>query len=237
MSEYRASLFRDEAGAPAAEAAPALDRLRAEVARIERGGAAQEGGGGPGVAFGWPSVDRAFPEGALAAGAVHELTGGAAGRLALALLARLAGPVLWCHPARRAEALYGPGLANLGAGLVERLLIARARSRGEGLWAAEEGLRSGALDAVVLEPDGPLDLTASRRLQLAAETGGALGLVLPGGAEAGALAPSALFSRWRAVPLPSDVSGPCTRRRIELALLRRRGGGAGRWVLEGEPAS
>ena len=46
------------------------------------------------------------------------------------------------------------------------------------LLVVEEALRHVGLAAVVGEIDGPVSLTASRRLQLAAETSGGLGLML-----------------------------------------------------------
>jgi protein ImuA len=79
---------------------------------------------------------------------------------------------------------------------------------------------------VVGEPDRAIALTASRRLQLAAETGGTTGLVLRRGAEDGALSPSAVFSRWRAGSLPmlAASSGSAEGARWRLELLRCRGG-------------
>ncbi|MEQ8603618.1 MAG: hypothetical protein RIB45_09875 [Marivibrio sp.] len=234
MSEYRASLFRNGTSEDASLAAsPSLERLRVEIARIERAGAAA--GAPAGLPLGWETVDDAFPDGVLAATGVHEAAGPAAHGFALRILARCKGPVMWVHPARSRWALYGPGLARLGGALAGRLVVVRARSRDEGLWAAEEGLRSGALDGLALEPDGPIDLTASRRLQLAAEAGGALGLLLTGaqgGAAGAAVAPSAVASRWRIEPAPADISGPATTPRWRATLIRRRGGGSGEWLVE-----
>ena len=93
----------------------------------------------------------------------------------------------------------------------------------------EEGLRAGALAAVVGEPDGIVDLTASRRLQLAAEAGGTTGFVLVRGDARGRLAPSALTSRWQVDPLPALETGIGLKWRARL--LRCRGGGAGLWEI------
>jgi protein ImuA len=98
----------------------------------------------------------------------------------------------------------------------------------DGLWAAEEALRCPAVGAVCLVAAAPIDLTAGRRLQLAAEAGGALGIAL---VPAHALArPSAAHTRWRISTLPGtgaaahDLGEP----RWRLELLRCRGGtGAG----------
>jgi protein ImuA len=70
----------------------------------------------------------------------------------------------------------------------------------------EEGLRHGGLGAVVAEV-ARLSMTASRRLQLAAEAGGTLGIALrrfKHRAEANAFAqPSAAVTRWRVSVRPS----------------------------------
>ena len=132
----------------------------------------------------------------------------------------------WTSP----QLLYGPGLSQAGLA-TERLIIARARKPAELLWVLEEGLRSGALAAAVGEPEGRLTLTASRRLQLAAEAGGGFGFLLA--PEDDAAAPSALHSRWRASPLPSkiDATGTVTRC-LDVALTRHRSGTTGCWEME-----
>lgn len=196
--------------------------LQATIARIERGeGAAvrQEP-----VPLGVAEIDGALPGGGLAAGVVHEVTGSAAGGFVALLAGRFAEPVLWCVMASSRTGLYGPGLAAFGFD-TRRLVIARCASRQDMLWVMEEGLRDPALAVVVAEPDRPVALTASRRLQLAAETGGTTGLVLRRGAAEGALAPSAVFSRWQADALPAlGVPGaPAEGARWRLELLRCRG--------------
>ena len=99
--------------------------------------------------------------------------------------------------------------------------MAECSSGVDALWAAEEGLRSGAVGAVVLEGERALDLTAARRLQLAAEEGGALGLMVSPGLEA--LFPAA-STRWRLEPLEG--------RRFELEMTRNRNGLSGAWRVK-----
>lgn len=211
-----------------------LSTLRAAIARMERGGAgAARYETAP---FGLPEIDDALPGGGLAAGAVHEVTGSAAGGFAALLAGRFAGPVLWCVMERSRSELYGPGLAAFGLD-TRRLVVARCPSRRDMLWAMEEGLRDPALAAVVGEPDRAIALTASRRLQLAAETGGVTGLVLRRGAEDGMLSPSAVFSRWRAESLPTlgTPGAPVEGTRWRLELLRCRGGFGemhGTWTVD-----
>ncbi|PWB81945.1 MAG: hypothetical protein C3F11_13600 [Methylocystaceae bacterium] len=74
---------------------------------------------------------------------------------------------------------YGRGLQAAGLAM-ERLVLVRTRRPHETLWAMEEALKSAAA-AVVAESWASMkayDLTASRRLALAARRGGSAGLLL-----------------------------------------------------------
>lgn len=169
------------------------------------------------VTFGAPAIDAALPGGGLKRGALHEVVAveyrdmGAALGFAAALAARCAeaapdAPVLWCeggHAPFDAGALYGPGLAQFGLDPA-RLIIVLPPKEVDLLWTMEEALRLGAFAAVVGEIDGRaarLDLTATRRLQLAAEERGTPAFLLTGHESAGA---SAAVTRWRVGPAPSS---------------------------------
>jgi protein ImuA len=134
--------------------------------------------------------------GFLAPARVHEATG--AGRLtfALALAGRLGGAVLWVQDARSRDGLYAPGMAALMD--PARLVLARPTGALPVLQATEEALRSGAAPLVVAELAEAPDLTASRRLQLAAGTGGGRGLCLVPEAR---LRTNAAETRWRCAPV------------------------------------
>ncbi|MBS3962686.1 MAG: hypothetical protein KGZ61_12765, partial [Sandarakinorhabdus sp.] len=86
------------------------------------------------------------------------------------------GAVAWLRPEkaeRRHGRLHGPGLAALGLDPA-RLLLGVLPDDPALLKAAADLLRSGSLAALLLELHGParrLDLTASRRLALAAASG------------------------------------------------------------------
>jgi protein ImuA len=111
----------------------------------------------------------------------------------------------------------------------------RARD-GEGvLRAGAEAARCAALSAVLIEPWGeprPFDLTASRRLALAAEASGVPVLLLR---VAAAEAPSAARTRWQVRALASralEANAPGAPA-FALRLLRQRGGAAEReWRVE-----
>ena len=85
----------------------------------------------------------------------------------------LRGRVLWCLTR---QDLFAPALAQ--AGLVpDRVIYVEAGDEKSVLICFEEGLRHGGLGAVVAEV-ARLSMTASRRLQLAAEGSGTLGLAI-----------------------------------------------------------
>lgn len=179
-------------------------RLREEIRRIERNPGRREGV----VPCGLDAVDAALPGGGFSRGALAELAGGpASGKtaVALSLVARLGEEDLFAWIDGRGE-LYPPAAAARGVDL-DRLLVVRPsgtpggiRSAGgapvragveepatawrEGLWAVEAVLASGAFAAVVADVPVPALVqgadAAARRLQAAAERGGAVGLWLAG---------------------------------------------------------
>jgi protein ImuA len=213
-----------------------LSDLRRRIRDLEAGQRKHRAGALP---FGLAALDDALPEGGLALGALHEVTGGeqgatheaAATLFAAGILARLDGPVLW---ALAAPDLFAPGLA--GAGLhPDRVVYAEAGNDRTVLLVMEEGLRHGGLGGVVGEISR-LSLTTSRRLQLAAESSGTLVLALRHrhGRETGRIEPNAASSRWRVTAMPSaslPVPG-IGRARWRVELARCRGGNPGIWDLE-----
>lgn len=211
--------------------AKTLARLREQMRRLERSGAAAR----PQLEFGAAAIDDELPAGGLAGGCLHEIVAAvaddaAAYGLVAWLLGRAmgeSGVALWCRASAYGPGPYGPGLARFGLA-VDRLIFARARTPVDALWAMEEGLRSGRFAAVLGEGLVP-DLTATRRLQLAAEAGGATALLLLPQPEMARGRLSAATTRWRVAARPSERSErPCW----HLVLERCRGGGRGVWDIE-----
>ena len=146
-------------------------------------------------------------------------------------------PVLWLRTddaERRGGRLYAPGLAELG-GSPDALVIALAPDPVALLRGAADAARCAGLPVLIVECWGKcpaLDLTASRRLALAAEGTGTTVIMLRADAEPN---PSAAETRWaiRAAGsngLEADAPGPLL---FEIELLRRRAGPAGmRWRME-----
>jgi protein ImuA len=196
-----------------------LADLRRRVERLKRAPA----GGYATLPFGVSSIDAALPGGGLALGALHEIGGG--GRGAVDGAARVRGQTLWC--VTRPD-LFAPALSQAGL-TPARVIHVEAGDERSVLACFEEGLRHGGLGAVVAEV-ARLSMSASRRLQLAAEGSGTLGLAVrrwrrP--AEAADLGlPTAAATRWRVCALPSaplPVPG-VGRARWLLELMRCRGG-------------
>jgi protein ImuA len=221
------------------------------------------------VRLGAAEIDRRLPGGGLQRGRLHEVIGaieGAGTGFAVHVLRRLlagdaagadGGPVLWCAPRC---SLHAPGLAARGLN-VDRLVVVTAPRREDRLWAMEESLRVSGVLAVVGELQGreTVDLTASRRLQLAAGQGGGLALLLRppppgtrpvaveetddgGGAEAGPVpGASAAVTRWH-VQTVAAADGSRggdlgLRSRWRLALVRSRTGARHCWIVEVDHAT
>lgn len=223
-------------------ASAAIATLRERIGRIER--AQNRVTGKPNLALGVAAIDAVLPDGGLRLDALHEaISAGpdtehaAAATLFIAgLLAQLSGPVLWVL--WQAD-LFAPGLAQVGLH-PDRLVFAEAGKNV--LPIMEEGLRHRGLTAVVAEPMGRINLTASRRLQLAAEQSGVLAVLVrrsQGFDDPVLTEPSAAMTRWRVAMLPSppalprapDIAG-LRRARWKLELMRCRGGEPGSWIVE-----
>ncbi|MBV8976606.1 MAG: DNA repair protein [Alphaproteobacteria bacterium] len=180
--------------------------------------------------------------GGLKRAALHEVFApagheSAATGFAACLAARLAAnrSMLWIRQdycALEFGELAATGLLELGLAPA-RVLVMRAAQAEDGLRAALEALRCRALGAVVIELCGnpkDLDLTASRRLTLAAEENGVAALMLRFTAR---IEPGSAQTRWRVRAAPSpDEEENWGQPRIEAELLRNRQGGTGCWVME-----
>jgi protein ImuA len=107
------------------------------------------------------------------------------------------------HEARAEGALFARGLSFLGVDPM-RVVSLFARDEPHFLWAVEEAAREKSVAAVIaLAPKGAgkaLDLTATRRLSLAAEEAGASPILIRTIKHA---EPTAAFIRWRIEPAPS----------------------------------
>ena len=129
---------------------PKIEALRRRVSALESPG---QGRDDARVPFGFQAADLAAG-GGLALGRMHEFTGWSAQALAIFMAGRCNGAILWCARMHGDHTLYAPGFAALGCD-ARRLVVAECSSATDALWAAEEGLRSGAAGAVVIEGSRP----------------------------------------------------------------------------------
>jgi protein ImuA len=237
---------------PSSERPPGLIALRRQIALLEKlPQAGLEGGAARSLTWGVAAIDQHLPGRGLILGALHEFAGEGQdleeGTLPAAAIARLIGrlhaqgnigSVLWIS---RQRDLYARALPHQGLD-PDRLLHLQIRRNSDALWAIEEALRCASLSAVVGEV-AALDLTQSRRLQLAAEKSGVPALLIRRSARAQDLKslnrqPIAAVTRWRispaasfgtpAAPHPILPGAP----RWHLDLWRCRGGRPANWFIE-----
>lgn len=207
-----------------------LARLKRRLERLER----PRGASGF-FSLGHDAVDARLG-GGLARGALHEICGAdvedhpAASGFALMLAARASGarPILWLREdrgQRQHGRLYGPGMVELGITPAKIILVTVSDTLSI-LRAGADILGCAGIGALVIEPLGEaraLDLTASRRLVLAAEKSGVAAFILRDRVASFA---SAAATRWRAasalsVALPGNAPGQVA---LSVELVRHRSG-------------
>jgi len=202
-----------------------VEALRKQIARLE---GTRRRHDEPPVSSGCKPLDRLLPEGGFAWGSLVEwlVDGGGIPAESLALGSA-------CQACRRGGALivldcrgefYPPAAARLAVDL-DRLILVRAATAADDAWALDQSLRCAGVSAVLAWPER-LDGRTFRRLQLAVEEGGGLGvLVRPAAAQA---EPSWADVRLLVESLPRD--GPA-RAAAELSSQHKgRPSGAGRRV-------
>jgi protein ImuA len=214
----------------------AIAELRRQIAHLERGSQPRKP-----LPFGVPPVDEHLPGHGLARGALHEIIeagpasefAGAATLFTAGIATRLKGPVLWCLTRRD---LFAPGLLHAGLH-PDRVIYVETSHDRDVLPLVEEGLHEKGLGAVVGEVTR-LGLTASRRLQLAAEASSVTALLLRRWwtvAEKDLTQlPTAASTRWCIAPVISErLPAPgLGRARWQVDLVRCRGAESRSWILE-----
>jgi protein ImuA len=196
------------------------------------------------LSLGVPEIHRHLPGPGLACGVLHEVSAASYGDgpAALAFLLALASLALKAKPglvtlvlSRRACAEwgrpYGHGLDRLGVD-PSRLMLVEAHTDKEALWSLEEILRSRLQPVMVVGALAKhLDLTASRRLNLAAA---ALAIPLALASLANTGGESAAATRWRigTIPASRDRFGALLNSRWSVSLERCRHGRPGTWFVE-----
>ena len=204
------------------------------------------------IALGPPALDRMLGGGLLPA-RLHEIVPetifqlGAAAGFALAIaslalrggLSRRGGAVIWIQQemaALEGGAPYGPGACLFGIAQKQLLLVKTATAK-DALWAMEESLRCPGVGVAIAELAGPgdaADLTATRRLNLVADSHGVLPLLLRHQPLTGT---SACATRWqmRSAPGHGDGLGGIGGTAFALTLTKNQRGTTGDWHVEWNP--
>lgn len=173
-------------GAPSRSAA---HLLQTHVFRIGDLGSTGRDGSGKEIGTGFKSLDQALYGGGWARPGLTEILCNhlGVGELSLLLkglgLKRPAGQweathLLWVTTVAESCIPYAPALAQFGLNL-KHLAIVRARDNDDALWAAEQGLKSGACRAVLMRMnDHHCNALSLRRLMQAAIAGGSAAFLL-----------------------------------------------------------
>ena len=176
---------------------------------------------------GLPALDELLPGGSFVAGAAHELLvqpQHPTPLLFAAILARSAaasgGAVAWLDARHD---VYPPALAAAGIP-IERLHLLRPRRAAEVVPAVTECCRCAGVAATVAELSY-LSRVEARRLQLAAEQGGGVGILIRRTGRAATFYAAA--TRWLVAPRAGDASV----RRWDVQLLHGHGGHVGQAVI------
>lgn len=169
-------------------------------------------------ASGFPELDAALPGGGWQSGTIVELmpeeTGIGELRLLMPALARLTQADRYVAMISPPYIPFAPALSQHAIRL-ERLLVIRAHSTEDILWAFEQTLRCRSFGAVLAWPASVKDREV-RRLQLAAEAGRSTGFLYRPPAAALEASPAALRLQLRAQD-----------QRLDLRILKCRGGRSG----------
>jgi len=149
---------------------------------------------------GFPALDAVLPDAGWSMGALTEILTSRDGvgelRLAMPALAELSARGRWLAWVGPPYVPYAPALEASGI-MLSRILWVRSHNTAQQLWSAEQALRSGACGAVLVWPTR-MHQRRLRRLQLAAESGGAWALLFHREGTSNGGSPASL--RLRVVP-------------------------------------
>ena len=163
---------------------------------------------------------------------LHEVCGPARHSFAMLVAAATKGPVYWVAPSWHVDRLNPDGMVHFTN--PGRFTFLTPKRPEDVLWTLEEVLRNGSVPLVIGDIPGPPNLTAVRRLHLAAETGAGqghctpLGLILTPG-DGGA---AGVETRWYMTPAhtPGTHAWRLERRRARTAPAKH-------WQMTGRPGA
>jgi len=172
---------------------------------------------------GLTALDELAPGGRFMRGAIHELlvdpSEGLPQFIAL-IFAREFHPVIWCDPSGE---LYPPAIAPFIP--LAHLYLLHPKNLADETWAVAECLRCKGVAAVIAAPS-KLSRIEARRLQLAAERGGGVGILLRRFDRSSNIYAAA--TRWLVAPFPS---GDASVQKWAIQLIHGHGGRVGTTVI------
>jgi len=173
---------------------------------------------------GLSAIDDLLPGKALARGAVHEILSDPKHPtprfFALLLAKAVNGTIVWCDPE---GVVYPPAIAAAGVSL-EKLYLLHPTTQADQSWAIAECMRCKGVGATIAQA-GKLSRIEARRLQLATEQGGGIGLLLRKLDRNVSIYAAA--TRW----LVSPARGLRTVQRWKIQLIHAHGGRLGATVI------
>jgi protein ImuA len=202
-----------------------IEELNEQIRRLE--GARKQQRAEQVISTGLAALDRSLPEGGLNPGTLlewlsaHEGCGATSLALILAGRVQERGGIMVVIDEERE--FYPPAANASGICLARTAVIQPARPR-DGLWVWEQALRSTAV-SVVLGWLKTINDRSFRRLQLAAEEGGSIGLLMR--LERARAEPSWAAARFLVEALPGDENMPASDRRLRIETLQCRRGQSG----------
>ncbi len=197
----------------AATSASLMQRLSSEVRGLETAG--RQATNKQTISCGCEALDHCLPDGGYVPGSVVEylraMPGCGASTLAFtAAAAAMKSTQGFVVIIDTQHNIYPPALASWGIDL-DKVVFVRPQSDVDALWAVDQSLRTPAVAAVVADVER-IDDRAARRMQLAAEQGGGLALLLrPASARRG---PSWADIQWLVRSLPSQDVSPTKNPRL-----------------------
>ena len=204
-----------------------LSELQAKIHGIEREN--RSGAERARISSGSAALDGLLPGGGFAAGTLVEMLSEGFDETATPLAVLVGG-----HLTRRGGILvvvdarrdfFPPGAARLGV-VLERTVVAQPSDAQAELWTLEQALRCEAVSATIGWIDRASD-TVMRRLQLAAEIGGGIGLLV----RPAESRPTKSWADARLLVQPLSTDAATADWRVRVEMLHCRGGFSGKSIV------
>lgn len=210
----------------------AIEHLRREILAAE---GLKRRASEPQQQIGLQSLEKAFPDQTFPIGCIHEFISpdtecaAATAGFITALLSHIGGQKAPCIWVSRQRAWFPPALISFGLP-ADQVIFIHPDKDTDLLWTTEQALKCPGLAAVIADVQ-ELDLTASRRLQLAVEKSRVTGFLHRQSPRR--ISHTACVARWEVKPLAGEADGlpGVSSPRWHVNLLKVRNGRPGSWEI------